>query len=84
MSYRAGRQTQTKAHQLVLPFPGWGRRRADNDDDPFSASGTNPTRGVFNGHDVRKQPAKFRGGLTLADLGAYVGPANDYPEGYRR
>lgn len=35
MSYRPNRQEQTKAHQLTLPFPGWGRRRADNDSDPF-------------------------------------------------
>ncbi len=60
----------------AIASPTGRRLRADNQDDPFSASGTYPTRGVFNGHDVRKKPAKFRGSLTLADLGAYVGPAN--------
>lgn len=77
------RQAGLKAHQLTLPFPGWGRRRADNDDDVF-ASGTRPTRGVFNGDDVGPQTTKFRGGLTLADFTKRVGSANDYPEGYRR
>lgn len=83
MDRTTSRQAQ-RPIQLILPFPGWGRRRADNDSDPFSASGTYPTRGVFNGHDVRKQPAKFCGSLTLLDFAKRVGPADEYPEGYRR
>lgn len=60
--------------------------RPANDDDCFAErpSGTYPTRGVFNGHDVRQQPAKFRGSLTLLDFAKRVGPADEYPEGYRR
>lgn len=80
---RTRNRQEQRPVQLDL-FRNVGRRRPANSNDPFAASGTNPTRGVFNGHDVRKQPAKFRGSLTLADLGAYVGPANEYPEGYRR
>lgn len=68
--------------QLEL-FSRERRLRPANDDDPF-ASGTYPTRGVFNGHDVRKQPAKFCGSLTLLDFAKRVGPADEYPEGYRR
>ncbi|MDR7035243.1 hypothetical protein J2X35_003974 [Mesorhizobium sp. BE184] len=73
MRYRPNRQEQTKAHQMELPFPGWGRRRADNDSDPF-ASGTNPTRSVFQSNNVRPKATKFSRGLTLADFAGRIGP----------
>jgi hypothetical protein len=83
------RQEQTRARQLVLPFPDWGRRRADNDDDPFSWPHP-PVTGELALLKVNMAPKLGRkiapGSLTLADLAARCGPTEQIASnaGYKR
>lgn len=76
MRNRWTRQDRSET-QETLPFPGWGRRRADNDDDPFSWPHL-PVRRELTGFEV-DSGTQFNSkiavrGLTLSDAIARSGP----------
>lgn len=76
MGRTTGRQAQ-RPIQMKLPFPDWGRRKADNDDCPFSAP--RAPDGVLD--RVRggrhQRPNVVSVGLTLADAIARDGGGYD-------